>query len=250
MIILVSPTKQMKIDLQEEAQLPHFLSTSKKIMKQLKKQNQDDIKNLMKVNDKIAVQNKERFTSFRFDQKGTWALHAYCGLQYQQIKPELFNEKESEYANEHIRILSGLYGVLKPYDSIYSYRLEMQCRIGIENYNDLYHLWEKRISKHLIDTIKEQEEKKIINLSSKEYTKVLSKACREYVVDVTFKIEKKGVLKVEATQAKMARGKMVRFLVRNQIECAEEIKEFCEDGYQYDEALSNDNEYIFVKRSK
>jgi len=247
MLILVSPTKTMKEKIVDEEEPLFFSTISKEIIKELKQLEVTNIKKLMKVNDKIAMLNYERFQGFVFDHKGTKALDAYQGLQYQYMNIDTINKEEQTYVNRHLRILSGLYGLLQPNHVIYPYRLEMQTKLSVNKAIDLYALWEDKISNLLLKELEEHKEKVIVNLASNEYSKVLNEPCKKYMITIKLMIKKNGVLKSLSTHVKMGRGRFASYLIKNKVETKEQLKAFQEDGYTYNELLSNEHEYVFVK---
>ncbi|MDF9824884.1 cytoplasmic iron level regulating protein YaaA (DUF328/UPF0246 family) [Breznakia sp. PF5-3] len=250
MIILISPTKTMVENPNDTYCMSEFFEISKSIMKALSGSSIEGLMKLMKIKEPLATQNHERFSNFSFDGKGTSAILAYQGIQYKYMQPASFNKEERQYAQKHLRILSGLYGILKPYDNIYPYRLEMQTKLSINEYKNLYALWKPIISKYIMEEIQKSEEPYILNLASNEYSKVLDEQCKMYMITISFKVIKEGIPKNEATQAKIARGRMVHFLANKDVHTLDEIKQFHEDGYQYDETLSSVNEMVFVKNKR
>ena len=144
--------------------------------------------------------------------------------------------------NHHLRILSGFYGIVRPSDSIYPYRLEMQCRFVTEDSKNLYDFWKDTIAKEL------PQEEFIINLASKEYDKsVRSYISKERFIDIIFYIKENDKLITRSTQVKQARGRMVNFMAKHKVENLEELTQFAYDGYQYHAELSNDTTFVFVK---
>lgn len=249
MLYIISPTKTMKQDGKRKPEsIPMFLNQTKEIVKVLQSYSQEDLQGLMKIKEPLAMRVKEQFTSIVFNQLGTSAIETYDGLQFKYMDTSTWDEVDFQYALEHVRILSGLYGIVKPLDSIYPYRLEMQTKIQVAGCKDLYMYWEECISKELQSELQTQEEPYIINLASKEYDKVIRKHIhKEQFIDIIFQIEKKGKRKVEATASKMARGAMVRFVVKYKVQRLEQLYEFCEDGYQLDHELSNSSQIVFYK---
>lgn len=245
MIVILSPAKNMKsIKQDREFTLPCFIEHTKQLIKQLETMSEEELQTMMKINHKIAQQNKDRYTDFRYDTKGMPAILAYDGIQYKNIEANDFDEKDQVYATEHIRILSGLYGVLKPYDSIREYRLEMQARIQVGAYKNLYAYWNQCLYEEIRKT-----SKVIVNMASSEYSKTIENYLdmTDTYLTCTFKVSKKGDLKVESTASKKARGQMVRYMVKNKIEDIENLKQFNVDGYVFKEGLSTKKNYIFVK---
>lgn len=245
MKIIISPTKQM-IDEQDfffpESQ-PIFLKETQKILNTLKKLSLKEAQSIWKCNDKLAIENYERIQHGQLTKQTAPAIMSYKGLQYQYMAPDLFTEHALHYLQEHVRILSGFYGVLRPFDGIIPYRLEMQAPLKIGSKNNLYQFWNKKIYQSL-----EFATEPIINLASKEYSKAIRPFLKksDQLIDILFFHEIEGKLKVKATLAKMARGEMVRYLSENQVETLEEIKQFDHPHYQFSEQHSSDKEFIFI----
>ena len=168
---------------------------------------------------------------------------SYEGIQYQYMAPAVFEESQMEYIRDHLKILSGFYGVLRPFDGVVPYRLEMQAKAS--EAGDLYRFWGDKLYREL----KKDEETFILNLASKEYSRCIEKYLQPGDVFLTcvFGELEDGKVKQKGTYAKMARGEMVRYLAENQVEDMEEIKNFDRLGYRFDEGLSSDREYIFLK---
>ena len=247
MKIILSPTKQMKPVDREPLQLPHFIKDSEILCERLKQLHVDELRTLMKINEKIAMENVQRYRSMTFSLTGSPALYTYNGLQFKHMRVEEFSQEDVAYAQDCIRILSGMYGVLRPMDAIQPYRLEMQTRLPIEGYSDLYAYWGDRLAHFLLQ--EEGEKPCIINLASKEYARAVSPYLSEgSTYTVTFLIEKAGKLKTESTQVKMARGAMVNWIITQRISSAEELIAFHADGYVFHKELSSATELVFVKR--
>ncbi|MBY2478482.1 peroxide stress protein YaaA [Clostridioides difficile] len=246
MIIMLSPAKNMKhIDaFDRDLSLPCFIDNTKEIVENIKAFSIEDFKNRMKINEKLAILNKNRFENIKFDTLGSPAILTYDGIQYKNIEADSFTKQDEEFADNCIRIISGLYGVIKPYDSIYEYRLEMQTKLQVREFKNLYEYWGNSIYEQLI-----KEKRAIVNLTSNEYSKSIEKFIKDSdtYITCTFKVSKNGKLKVESTQAKKARGMMVKYIVKNRVKDTEELKKFNLGGYEYQENLSDNGEYIFVK---
>lgn len=253
MKIIISPAKTMNND--EETllweTLPVFLDKTREIKEYLSGLPYDELKNIWKCNDKIAELNYRRIQNMELDKRLVPALLAYEGLQYQSMSPEVFDEQQWQYVKEHLLILSGFYGVLRAMDGITPYRLEMQAKLDkpLGKEKNLYAYWGDTIYKELT-----KDSSLIVNLASKEYSKVIEKYLTDDVQMITCVfgslVEVKGEwkVKVKATEAKMARGEMVRYLARHQVEDAESIKEFDSLGYVLSEENSDENNYVFLKK--
>lgn len=250
MKILISPTKKMKIEEDMRAKsLPIFLEESREIFSRLKELSPDELQKLWACNDKILEENLHRLGNMGFNIEQSPAILAYEGLQFQSMKPQIFGDEEFSYVEEHLRILSGLFGLVKPFDSIPSYRLEMQAKLSLGGQKNLYDFWGDKLAKALV--AEEGEAPLILNLASKEYSKAVLPHLPEDVRCITchFMEERAGKLVVQATHAKMARGEMVAFLARNRGESPEDIQEFGENGYVFSSNHSTETEFIFIGKA-
>ena len=246
MKVILSPTKQMKPADMLPLQLPYFIQDSAAICDKLKQYRMEELCKLMKINEKIAKENIQRYQNMTFDITGSPALYTYSGLQFKYMKAQEFSQDEAAYAQECIRILSGMYGILRPMDAIQPYRLEMQTRLQIGNHKDLYAYWGERLAQFL--RAEEGEHPCVINLASKEYAKaVLPYLSKGSCYTVTFYIEKEGRLKTESTQVKMARGLMANWIITHRIFDAVQLTKFDADGYAFVRELSGSDELVFVK---
>ena len=173
------------------------------------------------------------------------ALLTYEGIQYKYMSPDSFSEDEFNYVKSHLKILSGFYGVLNPFDGVVPYRLEMQAKLKIDNNKNLYEFWGNSLYKEIT-----KNSNVILNLASKEYSKAIEKYLSKDDIFITciFGELKDDKIKVKATEAKMARGLMVRYLASNNIENIEDVKNFSELSFKYSEELSTDKEFVFIKQ--
>lgn len=246
MRIIISPAKKMNedTDVLPWKELPVFLKTTEDIMNWMKRLTLTQARELWGCNEKLAELNFRRFSEMELKKNLTPALISYEGIQYQYMAPVVFSEKEWEYVQKNLRILSGFYGVLKPLDGVTPYRLEMQAKTGIGKKSNLYEFWGQRIYNEVLD-----ESRIVINLASREYSKCIESYIKkeDKLITCIFGELKDGKVIQKGTQAKMARGEMVRFMAENEIEQPEEIKAFNRLGYQFKEELSNENEYVFLK---
>lgn len=245
MLIILSPAKNMNISTFEKFKFdtPIFINEINTIHNKLKTLNPQDIEKLMKVNQDIGFKSFVNFQNFDINLKNAHALKCYDGLVFKNINTQDFNEKDIVFANNHIRILSGFYGVLTPLTYISPYRLEMGLKIQIENSKNLYDFWQNKIYKEIF-----KNNEIVINLASKEYTKCIVPFLKnnDNFINVDFITFKNGKYKTLATSAKIARGKMTRFIVKNKIDNIKDLKEFYCDEYSFNEALSNDKNFIFT----
>lgn len=246
MKIILSPAKKMNTDLEslEYHALPVFLGQTKEIMHWLQGKSYEALKELWGCNDKIAETNVERLKAMDLEKNLTPAILSYEGIAYQYMAPAVFEDSQLAYIQEHLRILSAFYGVLKPMDGVTPYRLEMQAKAAIGKSGDLYQLWGERIYREVRDG-----DRVIINLASKEYSKCVEKYLTKqdtYITCVFGELVNDKVVQ-KGTYAKMARGEMVRFMAEQQIEKPEGMKAFDRLGYQFREDLSSETEYVFIK---
>ncbi len=248
MRMIISPAKKMNCDTDslEYKEIPVFIEDTKKIMEWMKSLSLSEAQKLWGCNDKIAEQNFKRFQEMDLYKNLTPAILSYEGIQYQYMAPMVFESDMLDYVQEHLRILSGFYGVLKPMDGVTPYRLEMQAKTKIEGVDGLYDYWEKRLYDEVID-----ESRIIINLASKEYSKIIEKYLipEDVFITCVFGENVAGKVVQKGTYAKMARGEMIRFMAENGIESPEEIKKFNCLGYVFHSELSNEKEYVFLKEN-
>lgn len=236
MYFVISPTKDMKVEsISVEKKIPIFIEKTKRLMNELKKLSVDEIMKTMHINEKIARLNVERYQNFAYDINGQAAIDTYHGLQFKQLCLDEYDQRQLCYMNEHIRILSGLYGVLKPFDSIYPYRLEMKYKPF-----NLYAFWKKDINDYFKDKI-------VINVASNEYGDLLEGI---NVYQVVFKVSINDRLIAQSTQVKMARGKFIDYVIKKQIQTIDEIKKFQIDGYAYSVEHSNEHLFMFIKEDQ
>lgn len=253
MIVIISPAKTQDFSPQERTSLfsePIFLKESLKLVKELKKQSPQQIASLMSVSDKIAELNYTRFKSFKAPftpGNAKQALLAFKGDVYTDIEVGHYTQEDFEFAQQHLRILSGLYGLLKPLDLIQPYRLEMKIKLENPRGKDLYEFWDNRITKAL-NTGSKKPNPTLINLASAEYFKAINtKLFKGGIITPVFKDHKDGEYKIIAFYAKRARGMMTDFIIKNKIENPEVLKTFQRAGYEYSEPLSNDQEWVFIR---
>jgi cytoplasmic iron level regulating protein YaaA (DUF328/UPF0246 family) len=246
MQIIISPAKKMRVDTDSFVwrDLPRFLSQTEQIFSQLKSYSFEELKSLWKCNDKIAAQNMERLRTLDLHTALTPAVMAYEGIQYQYMAPGVFSEEALQYIQDHLRILSGFYGLLRPFDGVIPYRLEMQAKLAIGASKDLYAFWGDTLAHSLLS-----EGDVVINLASKEYSQCVSKYIPEGNLFLTCTFgERKGDKIIEkGTMCKMARGEMVRYMAETRAEQPEQLKAFDRMGYRFSVEDSTDTNYIFIK---
>ena len=246
MKIILSPAKKMITDTDSIAPdgLPEFIEKTTEIQSWLKSKSKEELKTIWKCNDKITEQNFNRLENMDLYHLLTPAVLSYEGIAFQYMAPSVFEDSQFEYVQNHLRILSAFYGVLKSLDGVTPYRLEMQAKVGIGDAKNLYEYWGDMLYCSVIDN-----SRIIINLASKEYSKVIEKYLTPEVeyVSCIFGIWQDGKVKVKATEAKMARGEMVRWCAEHNILHIEDTKKFDRLGYKYQKEQSTAKEFVFLK---
>ena len=246
MRIILSPAKKMneETDILAPQGLPVFMDHTEEIMRWMQALSYEEAKKLWGCNDSIARQNYERFQQMDLYQRLTPAILSYEGIAYQYMAPSVFANGEFSYVQEHLRILSAFYGVVKPMDGVTPYRLEMQAKARIAGTKDLYAYWGDRIYREVLD-----DSHVIVNLASKEYSKCVEKYLTDeerYITCVFGEISGEKIVQ-KGVYAKMARGEMVRYMAEHNVQRPEEMKGFDRLGYAFREDLSGEQEYVFIK---
>jgi len=231
--------------------LPIFLKEASTLIKGLIKYSPEDLEGLMKVNSNLAEQNFMRHLTWEKEHdlsNAKQALLAYDGAVFKGLNAGDLNHQQLSFANEHLIILSGLYGALRPLDLIQPYRLEMGTKLKNNRGSNLYDFWGNKITRYIKKELKIQKDNTLINLAAKEYSSVLDMSkTNAKVITPVFKDYKNGTNKVITIYAKRARGLMSRFIIKNSITFPSDLKEFNEEGYSYNEYLSSDTEFIFTR---
>ena len=221
------------------------------LIKEAKKLDVEEVRELMEVSENISSLNVERFNTWRLPftpENAKPALFAFKGDVYSGIQKEKYTDNDLAYAQEHLRILSGLYGALRPMDLIQPYRLEMKTKLKNARGENLYQFWDERITDKLNKVLEQQEEKVLVNLASNEYFKsVKPKKLNGRLLNISFKETKGDKTRVIAIFAKRARGMMTDFILRNRIEHAEDIKDFGTGGYKFSSQESTDKNWVFSR---
>ena len=246
MKIIISPAKKMRVDNDTFVPLskPAFLDKTEKIKEALTKMELPALQKLWECNDEIAELNFNRLRNMNLERNLTPAVFAYDGLQYQHIAPNVLDEEALDYLQKNLKILSGFYGILRAFDGVVPYRLEMQARLACDGYKNLYAFWNSLLYDELT-----KDDGEVLNLASKEYSKAVEPFVKNGVRFVTcvFGTYVKDKLKVKATEAKMARGEMVRLCAENNVQSVDEVKAYNVRGYVFNEELSSEDEFVFVK---
>ena len=253
MLMLISPAKSL--DMQAtfpavETTQARLLEDSQRLIDQLQEFSPDDIKSLMGVSEKLSDLNYQRFQNWT--QKDAIeqcpALFAFQGDVYQGLAADTLTVDEIEYTQRHLRILSGLYGLLRPLDLMQAYRLEMGTKLANERGANLYAFWGDRISALIKVDMPDQEVSELVNLASNEYFKAVKlKLIDAQIMTPVFKDFKNGQYKIISFYAKKARGMMVNYAIKNNITQAEELKNFDSAGYRYADELSDAKQWVFIR---
>ena len=255
MIIVLSPAKTLDYEFETTGNhsVPAFLGQSTKLISQLKKKEPKDIASLMGLSDKLATLNYDRYQSWTASKKSSSdskpSMLVFKGDVYQGLQAEDLTKKEMNFAQKHIRILSGLYGILRPLDLMKPYRLEMGTKLETTEGKNLYEFWGNKIQKNVLEELKKQKSDLLINLASKEYFTVLGKLPEDLnVVSPTFKDYKNGKYKIISFYAKKARGLMARWIIQNKVTDFEDLKKFSVDEYKYSKAESTTTVPVFLRK--
>jgi len=244
--IIISPAKQMRVDTDSFActEMPAFMEKTEILKDWIRGLTYERQKALWACNDKIARQNAERFAHMDLRKNLTPALLAYDGIQYTYMAPAVFEDGQYDYVQEHLRILSGFYGVVRPMDGVVPYRLEMQAKAAVVGHKNLYDFWGDDLYREVMD-----DSRVLINLASKEYSKCIEKYLQpedRYITCIFGEMEG-GKIVQKGVYAKMARGEMVCFLAGIHANEPEQMKDFNWSGYRFDEERSSDTEYVFIR---
>ena len=254
MLIVVSPAKTLDYETPPKttiSTMPDYLDDSQQLINRLRRFSSLDIADLMKVSKKIADLNFDRYEMWKkkFTEKNAkQAVLAFKGDVYTGLDAESFSAADFKFAQKHFRILSGLYGLLRPLDLMQAYRLEMGTRLETDRGKNLYEFWGSSITQGLNKQLKKEKSEYLINLASNEYFKsVKPTELNAEIITPEFKEFKNGEYKMIGIYAKKARGKLSRYIIQNQLANPKEIKYFSEDGYKFSKQLSNGNKWVFTR---
>ena len=249
MLAIISPSKTQDFSscdinsFTQTRQLDH----TQKLVKILKNKTQKQISKLMSLSEKLSKLNFDRFQAFKTPfslENAKQAFLAFKGDVYNGINASSLSDKDLDFAQKNVRMLSGLYGVLRPLDLIQPYRLEMGTRLINAKGNNLYDYWGSGIS----EVLNEDEEELIVNLASNEYYKAIDKKMlKAQILDIVFKEKKNETYKIIGIYAKRARGLMINYIIRNRLTDAEMLKDFSDEGYLYNQELSSDKTWVYVR---
>lgn len=245
MKIIISPSKKMIVNNETFAYeaLPQYLEETTLLLNAMHQLSYSGAKRLWNCSDKLAEDNYQWLQELDLKCQLTPALLTFSGIQYQYMAPDLFTEPALNYVRNNLRILSGFYGILRPFNGIVPYRLEMHSKLKVNDYHDLYDFWNSKIYTALVDN-----QETIINLASQEYAKTITPFLKnnQKLITVVFASVVNGKLTTKATLAKMARGEMVRFMSENNATSIDTVKKFNHPDWKFSNKLSNNDQLIFI----
>ncbi len=257
MLMVISPAKTLDYEsplATEKYTQPELLAASQQLIDIARQLSPAQIASLMSISDKLAHLNAERFNDWQADftpDNARQAILAFKGDVYTGLDAGTLEEDDFTFAQQHLRMLSGLYGVLRPLDLMQPYRLEMGIKLSNPQGKDLYSFWGDRLTKVLNDALADQGDDVLVNLASDEYFKAVKPgSLKGRIVKPVFLDEKNGKFKVISFYAKKARGLMTRYIIRNRLNSVEQLKAFDTDGYFYDEAGSSADELVFKRHEQ
>ena len=255
MIVVLSPAISLDFQSPSSSELysvPNFLDHADELIARCRELSADDLKDLMGISDKLAQLNVQRFADYEQPlypaARSKQAALAFAGDTFMGLSAESFSDAEHEWAQAHVRIISGLYGLLRPMDLIQPYRLEMGTRLSTLRGDDLYGFWGSTLAEALSDTLDASPSRTIVNCASKEYFKALAtEALDARVVTPVFKDLRKGKYRVISFFAKRARGAMAAFVVKHRVTDPARLRDFDYGGYTYSEVDSSEDQMVFLR---
>lgn len=257
MLMLLSPAKKLDYDSSVRTTLhtqPQFVPQAEALIKVLRTKSADDISKLMSLSDALAELNVQRYAQWQpsFDLSNSrQAILAFNGDVYEGLEAPSLSDKQLEWAQEHLAILSGLYGVLRPLDLMQAYRLEMGTKLKNDQGSNLYAYWGAQLAQYLNGRLESHKKPWVLNLASEEYFKAVDrKALKANVVQAVFQDEKNGAWKVISFHAKRARGLMARYVIENRIQDAAALQGFDSEGYRFAQAESTDDKLVFRRKEQ
>jgi cytoplasmic iron level regulating protein YaaA (DUF328/UPF0246 family) len=254
MITILSPAKKLdkKTDRSiDQTSVPDFLEESRQLIGELRQLSPEEIGSLMNVSRKIAELNYERFARWQppfHKDNAAPAVFLFNGQAYLGLEAESLGDDDLYFAQDHLRILSGLYGLLRPLDLIQPYRLEMSTKLSNPGGNDLYEFWGEKLTQAINEALSRQKSRVLLNLASNEYFKAIQPRVLEGdIITPVFKEKKGNQYKTIAVYAKTARGLMTRYILENRIEDPRAIKGFDRQGYLYSPEMSDEKHWVFIR---
>ena len=256
MLTVISPAKTLDFETAPHTSKnsqPQFLDQSSELIEVMRKQSPKNLSKLMGISPKLAELNADRYRDWNLPfttDNSKPAVLAFKGDVYLGLEAENYSERDFNFAQKNLRIISGLYGLLRPLDLIQPYRLEMGTKIKNSGGADLYQYWHDTISQNLNEELKNHRNKTLVNLASNEYFKAVKpELLPSRVVTPIFKDYKNGTYKILSFFAKKARGYMASYIVHNRINKPEDIKSFDVDGYRFNPDLSGENDWVFTRKA-
>lgn len=245
MKVIISPAKKMIVnqdDFDVQAK-PVYLDQATEILNALRQLDYEQLKKLWHASEKLTQASYEQLKHIDLEHQLTPAILSFSGIQYQYMAPDLLSEDALNYLQDHLRILSGLYGILRPFDGVSPYRFDMDSRLAIPPAKNMYDYWGDRIYQTLIG------DQPIINLASQEYSKTVTRFLKtdDQFINITFGHLVDSNIKTRATFAKMARGEMVRFMAEHQVTNIDELKQFDSPNYQFADSYSTKTHLVFLR---
>lgn len=254
MLFVISPAKRLDVAPQSQTRqytTPDFLRESRQLIKRLREFSPQGLSELMDISDSLAEENHARFRQWKTPftpENAKPAILTFQGDVYLGMEAASFRARDLQYAQKHLRILSGLYGVLRPLDLIQPYRLEMGTALSTSRGDNLYAFWGDKITKAVQSELDEQPDRILVNLASNEYFQSIRNSQLDArIITPVFKETKNGKHRVLSFFAKKARGQMVAFAVRQRLKSADELKRFDVEGYRYEESLSSEDQWVFAR---
>ena len=255
MLIVLSPAKSLDLESPVKSRKfsqPEFLADAKKLVKDLKKLNPEELSELMHMSTKLGALNYERYANWHppFNQENSRpAIFTFMGDVYQGLEASTFSTADINCAQKHLRILPGLYGILKPLDLMQPYRLEMGTRFSTSKGNDLYDYWGDKLTRSLNSELADDKKKVLVNLASNEYFNAIQpKNLDATIITPAFKDFSNGKYRFLSFYAKQARGMMAAFIIKNRINSIDKLKQFDVAGYRYSEQDSSDSKPVFLRK--
>lgn len=253
MLLVLSPAKTLDFETpcDKEASYPKFQKEALELIGVLKEKSPEEIQELMDLSENLAELNVDRYRNFaksKNTKRAKQAVYAFQGDVYQGLEAEELSNEDILYAQDHLRILSGIYGLLRPLDLIQPYRLEMGTRLAFDDHKTLYNYWADKIVSQVNRDLKKQGDQVLINLASQEYFKAIDRpALKAKVVDVDFLDFKNGKYKVISFWAKKARGLMAQYIIKHRVESVEGLQGFDSEGYLFSAEDSTDDKLVFKR---
>lgn len=255
MILVISPAKTLDFNTDSTTQhytQPYFIGDAEILIDQLKQLSPSEVSSLMSISEKLGTLNSNRFIEWATPftpSNSKQAILAFKGDVYEGMAANNFTDDDFNWANQHLRILSGLYGLLKPLDLIQAYRLEMGTRFKNQRGKNLYEFWGNLITQHINEEVANQTSPTLINLASNEYFKSIKPALLTAdVITPVFKDWKNDKYKIISFYAKKARGMMSAYIIKNRLENPSDIKKFDTAGYEFSAEQSNEKEWVFLRK--